>query len=378
MRLALPLFVCLATSMAHADVTSTSCDAESSLAPASAGQQTTVEFTNRTGAPANVYLRNEARQRLLIRTLAPGEKFSQSAAEGQPFVITDAAGRCLEVHRAGAVESHAEIMASQPAATASGPIIQTYAGTDWTFQADGQLASNAPLGATTGLAFDSAGNLYITDNLNYQVYRVDITGVLRVIGGNGFDGDQVTGVDARRAPFNRPISVAVGPDGSIYVGQSYTIVRIGLDGIVNRIAGLRQNVSTGDGGPAIKAGVQSPTGMVFDSAGNLFYSDHGSRVRKIDTGGIITTFAGNGQQAFAGDHGQATSASLLDAAGLRFDAAGNLYIAETGSGRIRKVDKTGIITTFAGGAAAFKDGVPATQTNLAGPIALDFDAAGNL
>ncbi|HYL78843.1 MAG TPA: hypothetical protein VEU96_31930 [Bryobacteraceae bacterium] len=378
MRLAVPVFVCFATSLIHADVTSTSCVAESSLAPASSGRESTIAFTNRTGAPVNIYLRNEARQRLFLRALAPGEKFSQSAAEGQPFVITDAAGRCLEVHRAAAVESHAEITATEPAATASGPIIQTYAGTDWTFQADGQLASNAPLGATTGLASDSAGNLYITDNLNYQVYRVDTTGVLRVIGGNGFDSDRVTGVDARKAPFNRPISVAVGPDGSIYVGQSYTIVKIGLDGIVRKFAGLSQAVFSGDGGPAIKAGVQTPTAMVFDSAGNLFYSDHGSRVRKIDTNGIITTFAGNGQQAFAGDNGQATSASLLDAAGLRFDAAGNLYVAETGSGRIRKVDKSGIITTFAGGGAAFKDGVPATQTSLAGPIALDFDAAGNL
>jgi sugar lactone lactonase YvrE len=361
------------------DIRAQGCEMESSLAPVSSGRQSAVEFVNQTVAPANVYLGNEARQRLFLRTLWPGERFSQRAIEGQPFVVTDTSGRCLEVHRASTAESRVEISASQPAAAASGPIIQTFAGTDWTFQADGQSALNAPIGSTTDLTFDPAGNLYITDNLNYQVYRVDTNGTLRVIGGNGFDSARVNGVDARRAPLNRPISVAIGPDGSVYVAQSYTIARITPDGILSRFAGLNTNVFSGDGGPALNAGVQSPLGMVFDSAGNLFYSDRlSNRVRRIDTNGIITTFAGNGQQASAGDNGQATSASLFSPAGLRLDAAGNLYIADVGAGRIRRVDTSGIITTFAGGAASLQDGVPATQTLLSGPVALDFDAAGNL
>lgn len=379
MRLAVPLLVCLAASPIGADVTSTSCDAESSLAPASHGRQSIIEFSNRTGAAANVFLRNEARQRVFLRTLAPGERFSQSATEGQPYVVTDMSGRCLEVHRTSAAESHNEIMATQPAATAPGPIIQTFAGTDWTFQADGQQAVNAPLGGITDLTFDPAGNLYISDNLNYQVYRVDTKGTLRVIGGNGFDSDQVTGGDARTSPLNRPISVAVGPDGSIYVAQSYSIVRITPGGVLVKFAGISRQVFSGDGGPAANAGIQSPVGMIFDSAGNLFYCDRSSqRVRKIDTNGIITTVTSNGQRATAGDNGQAASASLVDPTGLRFDAMGNLYIADNGGGRIRKVDKSGIITTFAGGGSAQADGVLATQAALSGPAALDFDTAGNL
>src|SRR5579864_1312162 len=355
------------------------CNAEASPDPTRAGRQSTIEFTNGTGSPANVYLRNDARQRLFLRTLAPGERFSQGAIEGQLFVVTDTSGRCLEVHRASAAGSHAAITAAQPTAAASGPIIQTYAGTDWTFQADGQPALKAPLGSINDLTFDAAGNLYIADALNYQAYRVDTNGILRVAAGNGFDNGSVTGVDARKSPIGPPTAVAVGPDGNLYLGTGFTLPRITPDGILNKFAGINQGTFSGDGGPAANAGIQGPYGIAFDSMGNLFFSDHFShRVRRIDTNGIITTVAGNGQKGFGGDNGPALGASLNFPAGIRFDAAGNLYIADNFNDRIRKLDTKGTITTFAGGGTAIQDNVPATQTLLSNPVALDFDSAGNL
>jgi len=187
MRNLILLGLSLALASTEAETTQRSCDAESSIGPGNSGRPSTIEFANRLATAVNVYLRNETRQRLFVRKLAPGERFAQNTIESQPFVVTDASGRCLEIHQAKDGWGAATIEAAQPAATASGPIIQTYAGTDWTFQADGQPALNAPIGATTDLTFDSAGNLYITDNLNYQIYRVDTNGTLRVIAGNGFD-----------------------------------------------------------------------------------------------------------------------------------------------------------------------------------------------
>src|SRR5450755_4442209 len=116
MRNLILLSLSLALASSLAETTYKGCDAESSIAPTNSGRQSTIEFANRSAAAVNVYLRNEARQRLFIRTLAPDERFAQNTIEGQPFVVTDTSGRCLEVHRALAAGSHADITAAQPAA----------------------------------------------------------------------------------------------------------------------------------------------------------------------------------------------------------------------------------------------------------------------
>src|ERR1051325_9551625 len=113
---------------------------------------------------------------------------------------------------AGILFFAASNMQAERAATAAGPIIQTYAGADWTFQADGKPAINAPFGDVNALALDSLGNLYIADGQNYQVYRVNVNGVINVFGGNGFDAPGRAGIDARSSPLNRPIGVTACPD----------------------------------------------------------------------------------------------------------------------------------------------------------------------
>src|SRR5215213_10420599 len=144
----------------------------------------------------------------------------------------------------------------------------------------------------------------------------------------------------------------------------------------------------GDGGPATKAGLCGPTDVALDAKGNMYISDTGdfcdgpggATVRKVDPDGIISTFAGTGEYGFSGDGGPATKARLYSPSAVAVDREGNLYISDGGVYRIRKVDKSGIITTFAGtGEAGYSgDGGPATSARLTGPGQITFDDRGNL
>ena len=158
-------------------------------------------------------------------------------------------------------------------------------------------------------------------------------------------------------------------------------------GVISTIVGTGSGNYTGDGGPALKAGVPSPAGLAMDSSGNMYILVPGTgRVRKVTPDGIITTYAGNGASGFSGDGGAATSAQLFPGQGIAVDGSGNLYIADLYNNRVRKVDPSGIITTVAGSGTANAigqggysgDGGPATSAMLNLPKAVAVDAAGNL
>src|ERR1019366_2090274 len=137
----------------------------------------------------------------------------------------------------------------------------------------------------------------------------------------------------------------------------------------------------GDGGAATNASLYYPFGVAFDASGNLYIADYdNTRIRKVDTNGIITTVAGNGSNGFSGDGGAATNASIRLPSGVAFDASRNLYIADYGNNRIRKVDTNGIITTVAGnGSATYAgDGGAATNASLSAPNGVALDVFGNL
>jgi len=151
--------------------------------------------------------------------------------------------------------------------------------------------------------------------------------------------------------------------------------------IINTIAGTGAAAYSGDGGPATSANLNTPAGLAFDAAGNLYIADFSNNcIRRINTSGNITTIAGTGAAGFSGDGGSATSAKLNNPIGIAFDISGNLYITDAANSRIRMVNTSGNITTIAGnGTATFSgDGGPATSAGLDWPWGIALDASGNI
>jgi sugar lactone lactonase YvrE len=176
--------------------------------------------------------------------------------------------------------------------------------------------------------------------------------VLTTVAGDGSPGFFGDGGPATKAKLDQPEAVAFDRDGNIYVSDSANnrVRKIDTDGVITTIAGTGKTGAAGDGGPAINAQITDPYGLAFDSKGNLYVSDtDNNRVRRIDTHGAITTVAGTGTAGFSGDGGPATKAELNGLYGLVIDKHGNLYIADNGSQRVRKIDAHGVITTLSGG-----------------------------
>lgn len=259
----------------------------------------------------------------------------------------------------------------------SAGVISTIAGSGpagWAlggFGGDGGPATGARLRHPAGIAFDAEGNLYIADMANGRIRRVDGNGIITTIAGDGtfyprFDGD---GGPALEATLSDPQGIAVGGDGNIYVADTHNnrVRKIDPSGRITTIAGTGEFASYGDEGPAVEAAVAAPRAVLVDGAGNIYVSEAvwdvlgsappvpasvGNRVRRIDADGIIHAFAGTGEIGFAGDGGPATQAQLNgvnENFGLAIDGFGNIYIADSGNHRIRMVDPSGIITTFAVG-----------------------------
>jgi len=216
---------------------------------------------------------------------------------------------------------------------------------------DGGPATSAELSDPSGILVDTAGNLYIGDNDNNRVrFVAATTGIISTIAGNGGLGD---GESATNATLFFPEGVAVA-GGTIWIADSSnTVIRlVNPAGVISTISGEDYIFSyTGDGGPAIKATVNFPVGVTADASHNLFISDSNNNViRRIDaSSGIITTVAGSGTPGFSGDGGVATKASLNFPSAVAVDTDGNLFISDSSNGRIRRVDfKSGVITTVAG------------------------------
>lgn len=263
--------------------------------------------------------------------------------------------------------------------------IITVAGTtgSWGFSGDGGVATSAKLSCPWGIMVDSADNLYISDTGNHRIRKVDTNGIITTIVGTGIPGFSGDGGLATNARLNFPNGVAIDVAGNLYVADSSNvrIRKIDTNGVITTIAGNGLWGFSGDGGAATNAKLQYPQGLAIDPSGNLYIADSGNvRIRKVDANGIITTVAGNGIAGFEGDGGLAKNAQLYYPRGIALDSLGHLYIADTSNNRIRKVDTGGTITTVAGnGTVDFSgDGGSATSAGLNYPQGIAVDPSGNL
>jgi len=255
---------------------------------------------------------------------------------------------------------------------------------DGFFSGDGGPATTAELNNPRAVAADADGNIFFSDTNNNRVRRIDKkTGVISTVAGTvrGFSGD---GGPATKAELNIPWGIALDASGNVFVADSGNgrVRRIDHStGLITTVAGRGWGVSSGDGGPAISAGVLQPLGLDIDDTGNLFICGD-RRVRRVDAKtGIISTIAGGNGQDFGGDGGLAVKAELRSAEAISVDHAGNVFVTDSGNHRVRRVDHvTGIITTVVGnGQQGYKgDGGPATSAEVSLLFGLAVDDAGNL
>ena len=268
------------------------------------------------------------------------------------------------------------LLKAQIITTIAGNGINAYIG-------DGGQATAAELNGPTQLKFSAAGDLYIADQINNAIRKINTAGIITTIAGNGTIGFGGDGGQATDAQLYYPQAVTFDAAGNLYIGvtDNYTgrVRKVNSAGIITTVAGGGTG-ALGDGGQATDATL-NPYGITFDAVGNLYIADfNNSRIRKVNTAGIISTIAGNGTGSFSGDGGQATAAALRYPEDVLFDAAGNLYISDSDNNRVRKVNSAGIITTIVGtGVVGYSgNGGQATAAKINQPIGLAFDASGNL
>ncbi len=245
----------------------------------------------------------------------------------------------------------------------------------------GGLAVSAKINDPLGCAFDSHGNFFFANQFCDLICKVDNSGIFTKIAGGGTSlGD---GGLATAAKLSHPNDVVFDTFGNIYIADAaqYRIRKVDIStGIITTIAGTGTAGFSGDGGSATAAMIRGVNGLCIDKNQNLYISDaNNNRIRKIDRSGIISTISGTGTGGFSGDGGQATLAKIYLPMDIGIDLIGNLYIADGQNKRIRKVDTFGIISTIAGtGVATYSgDGIPATAANL-GAYKIAIDTLGNI
>ena len=257
------------------------------------------------------------------------------------------------------------VCSSSPAQTSGvSYTINTVAGSE-VFSETGR-ALDTWLDQPEGLAVDDLGNVYVADTLRNRIIRVSPEGTLEL--------------PDTEAPFFSPRGIAFGPDGGLYVAQSSLaqIQRIVPDGSFSTVAGSGTHGFGGDNGPATEASLRFPSGVAVAADGTTYIADAGNnRIRKVDPDGTITTVAGDGTRGSTGDGGPAVEASLSNPRQIALGPEGNLYIADSGNSLVRRVDAGGIITSFVG--STFRQPPPTVAVaSFSTPSALAFDGAGDL
>lgn len=262
--------------------------------------------------------------------------------------------------------------------------IYTYAGIANTagYSGNDSLATLARMAGPAGIAVGPTGNVYVADSRNNVVRVIDGAHIIRTFAGMGTAGYAGDGGPATAAQLRNPTAVTVDAAGNVYIADSRNnVVRmVSAAGVISTVAGNNTAGYAGDGGPATAAQLRNPSGVAVDATGNIYVSDTRNFVVRKVSAGIISTIAGNNTPGYSGDGGAATAAQLARPLGLTIDAAGNIYVADAWNNRVRRISATGAMATFAGSGALGHsgDGGPATAAAFASPSDVKTDAAGNV
>jgi uncharacterized protein (TIGR03437 family) len=305
--------------------------------------------------------------------LAPGR--NQITVSAWDILGNETARTITVIYKANAVFN---LVAGQPAVVIGSPsaIVGGFSG-------DNELAVNARLLNPQGVAADGSGNIYIADSANHRIRKIAPNGIITTYAGIGVIGSSGDGGFATNATLNEPGALVADTVGNLYVADTnnHRIRKINPSGIITTVVGTGGNGFSGDGEMATNARLSFPIALALDVKGDLLIVDAGnSRIRKFSMGtGLLGTIAG-GSQGYGGDNGLAIAAQLRNPTGIAVDQPGNIYLADSGNYRIRKIAPDGIITTIGGTGVdgVFGNGILATMAafRLGGGLALD--GAGNL
>ena len=249
--------------------------------------------------------------------------------------------------------------------------------------ADGGPAGNISLNTPMGVAMDPVGNVLVADTYNHRVLLVTPSRALRAVAGTGTSGASPEGTAPLAAQLRGPRAVCADHGGNVYIvdTSNHRVLRLPPGGTLQTAAGNGSRGSAGDAGAARLAQLNTPSACATDSAGNLFIADTANHaIRKVSPAGVISTVAGSGAAGASGDEGAAALCRMDSPRGVAVDDLGDIFIADTGNQRIRQVTPDGVIHSIAGtGAAGFAgDGGPSAGALLNGPQGLFLDGAGDL
>ena len=323
----------------------------STLLTAAAGAALRTPTGVAAGAAGALYVADSANRRIVAR-LASGDTVTLAGTGSGGVIRSLDTARDVALDAAGAVyiADGRKVRRVDPSG-AAGAVVAGDGG--FGYRGDNEPAVDAALNQPSGVAVGADGALYIADERNHRLRMVS-AGIITTVAGTGAPGFGYDGPTAVTTPLDRPTGASVDPGGVVWFSESggNRVRKLTPGGGMITVAGKDPGGLEGDNVAAMSARLHAPSFALLDAQGVLYFSDSAAhKVRKIQPGGLLMTVAGTGDSGFGGDGGAAAGALLDTPRGLAFDVAGNLYIADSGNHRIRRVSPDGRIATFGEGAA---------------------------